>query len=92
MYISLPTDTSMVEEDEVHPAPEAVYVIVTVPASTPVTTPVEASTVATVRSPEDQVPPAEPLVERVVDEPMVIEVVPLSVPASGTSKELNVTD
>jgi hypothetical protein len=43
------------------PDPETVYVIVTEPAATPVTIPVDELTVAFVSSLEDQTPPASPL-------------------------------
>jgi hypothetical protein len=58
-------------------------VIVAEPAATPVTTPVEASTVATAVSSEDHTPPVVPSEEIVVVSPGVIDVVPDNVPADG---------
>ena len=52
-----------------------------VPEPTPVTTPVEAFTVATPVELEVHVPPILPLVVNVVDPPTHIACVPLSVPA-----------
>jgi hypothetical protein len=55
-------------------------VIVAVPAATPVTTPVEAFTVATPEAELDQLPP-DTVEEKVVVEPAQIACVPLRVPA-----------
>jgi hypothetical protein len=55
--------------------------MVAVPAATPVTTPVEALTVAMPVLPEVHVPPLVPFVVNVVEEPEHIACVPLRVPA-----------
>jgi hypothetical protein len=55
--------------------------MVAVPAATPVTTPVEALTVAMPVLPEVHVPPLVPFVVNVVVEPEHIACVPLRVPA-----------
>ena len=53
-----PTMTSKLAVTSAHPpVPVTVYLIVAVPAATPLTTPVEASTVATAVSEDDQDPP-----------------------------------
>ena len=57
--------------------------IVTEPEATPVTTPVEASTVAVFTSEVVQVPPASPSESRSVVELMSTLLVPLIVPALG---------
>ena len=72
---------------EIHPFVVTVYVIVAVPAATPVTNPVEASTVATALD-DDQTPPAVALVN-VVAEPAHTSVVPLI--AATTGRALTVT-
>ena len=72
---------------EIHPFVVTVYVIVAVPAATPVTTPVEASTVATALD-DDQTPPVVALVN-VVAEPAHTSVVPLI--AATTGRALTVT-
>jgi len=64
-----------------HPAePNTVYVIVAVPAETPLTTPDEL-TVAIAALLVDQEPPAAPLLEKVVVEPEQTVCVPLKTPA-----------
>jgi hypothetical protein len=65
------------------PAPKTVYVIVEVPAETPVITPVDASIVATPVEPEDHVPPAEPLLVNVVLAPTQAVCVPANTPADA---------
>ena len=65
--------------------PPTVYVISAVPAKTPVTTPVEASTVATLASLVVHSPPVVPSEEIVVVPPGAIVCVPVKVPAVGFS-------
>jgi len=67
------------------PVPVTVYVIVAVPAATPVTTPVEAFTVATAALLVDQAPPALPLLVNVVVPATQMPCVPLKVPAFGAA-------
>jgi hypothetical protein len=55
------------------------------PAPTPVTTPVEISTVATEVLSEVQSPPVEPSEDNVVVRPGITDVVPEMVPAKGLS-------
>ena len=68
--------------DELHPFAVTVYVIVVLPAATPVTTPVDASTVAVAVLLELQTPPAVALVSVVV-EPTHTPVVPLIAATTG---------
>ena len=71
------------------PEPTTVYVIVAVPAETPLTTPVVEFTVATPVLPELQVPPVT--VElKVVLPPTQIPWVPLNVPALGAAVTVTV--
>jgi len=72
------------------PVPVTVYVIVAVPAATPVTTPVEAFTVATAASLVDQAPPALPLLVNVVVPATQMPCVPLKVPAFGAAVTVTV--
>jgi hypothetical protein len=63
--------------------PPTVYVISAVPAKTPVTTPVEASTVATLASLVVHSPPVVPSEDIVVVPPGATVCVPVNVPAVG---------
>ena len=75
-------ETDSVAVDVEQPAPETVYVIVTMPFATPVTKPVDALTVASVTSLEDQVPPASPpVIVNCISAFAQTEVVPVIVPA-----------
>jgi hypothetical protein len=68
------------------PEPNTVYVIVAVPAETPEITPVEAFTLAIPELSEDQVPPAVPLLVKVVVAPTQAVCVPLKTPALALDK------
>ena len=61
-----------------------------VPEPTPVTTPVEAFTVATPVAFEDHAPPAFPLLVNVVVPPTQIDCVPLTEPALGAAVTVTV--
>ena len=74
---------TVVVTDELHPFVVTVYVIVVLPAATPVTTPVDASTVAVAVLLEVQTPPAVALVSAVV-EPTHTPVVPLIAATVGS--------
>ena len=63
------------------PEPNTVYVIVAVPAETPEITPVEAFTLAIPELSDVQVPPAVPLLVKVVVAPTHAVCVPLKTPA-----------
>jgi hypothetical protein len=63
------------------PEPRTVYVIVAVPAETPEITPVEAFTLAIPELSDVQVPPAVPLLVKVVVAPTHAVCVPLRTPA-----------
>ena len=63
---------------------ETVYVIIVLPAATPVTTPVAACTVAAAVLLLLQLPPVLPLLDRVVKEPIHTDDAPLTVPAFST--------
>lgn len=73
------TDALTVPHTEV-----TVYLIVELPAATPVTTPVVAFTVAAAVLVLLQVPPPVPSLDKVVVEPVHRKVVPLIVPAFGS--------
>ena len=64
--------------------------MVAVPVATPVTTPVDAFTVATAALLVDQAPPALPLLENVVVPATQIPCVPLKVPAFGAAVTVTV--
>ena len=74
---------TVVVTDELHPFAVTVYVIVVLPAATPVTTPVDASTVAVAVLLDVQTPPAVALVSAVV-EPTHTPVVPLIAATVGS--------
>lgn len=72
------------EADEAPHVVDIVYVIVALPAATPVTTPVAAFTVADEVLLLLQVPPLVPLLVNGVDVPIHIVAAPLTTPAVGT--------
>ena len=87
------TVTVLVEETAVHPfAAGIVYVIVAVPAATPVTMPVLAFTVAIPAALVVQVPPVFPSVVNVLVPATQIACVPDKVPATGTGVRFTIEE